>query len=85
MVAHTLGLLLRGHVGPRGHICLQKLVKAALRTCTGDRALRLGQKALDQDIWRQIWRAHLRVPETHTLPLSAQGGGADITLSLIHI
>ena len=79
MVAHTLGLLLRGHVGPRGHICLQKLVKAALRTCTGDRALRLGQKALDQDIWRQIWRAHLRVPETHTLPLSAQGGGADIT------
>ena len=36
----------------------------------GDRALRLGQEALDQDIWRQIWRANLRVPETHTLPLS---------------
>ena len=45
----------------------------------GDRALRLGQEALDQDIWRQIWRAHLRVPETHTLPLSAHSGGADIT------
>ena len=76
-VSH-LGLAAVGSHWPLWPHMHPKLVKAGLRTWSGDRALCLGQEALDQDIWRQIWRAYLRLPETNTLPRSSQGGGADI-------
>ena len=69
-----LGPAAAGLRWPLWHVVFQKQVKASLRTRTRDRALRLRQEALDQDIRGKIRWTHLGVWVAHALPRGTQFG-----------